>query len=363
MKKEEEEEVVSVQDVHTEKPGITIPDNLWISNGARILKKKSDGSRKDSNKKNKVKWGDKVLVEVSPAPPPPPPSSPAKPDKKLRDALTKAAVPPKRRNQWSLSYRYSWVNGACVLLGEAWCSGLWSVSMVFAWLTGSMSAGFAAFVALSFPVYAVFAASAPAHYAPRFVGSIPMYDLLFRDEKVVGKTRTYTLETRMMCAGRLLAQLLGGIVGGAVLTHGFPDARAFLMAHYQAEVDNMRDTNVQYVFILYVCLYFLCTAVLGGLGLMLRRMTDEERARTSTARLYLMTGIPVIAYLAYPGMGIAFSIASWIWMERVFGFYSTACVVCMHLAVVAETGLAALVEDIIYTSAANNRASHERKQK
>lgn len=343
-----------------------MPDSHWISNGASILKK-SDGSGTRKSKKKNVKWGDKVEVSTveksSPTPPPPPPPPPSPATKKLREALTRAARPPGTQKRWPLSYRYSWLNGACALLGEAWCSGLWSVSMVFAWLTGSMSAGFASFIALSFPVYAVFAASAPVHYAPRFVGSIPMYDLLFRDEKVVGKPRTYTLETRAMCVGRLLAQVLGGIVGGAVLTHGFPDARAFLMAHYQAEVDGMRDTNVQYAFILYVCLYFMCTAVLGGLGLMLRRMTDEERAHTSTARLFLMTGLPVVAYLAYPGMGIAFSIASWIWMERVFGFYSTACVVCMHMALVAETGLAALVEDIIYTSAANSRAEHERKQK
>ena len=344
-----------------EKQGVTLPDNLWISNGASILKKSNESSpRQLKGQKKNVKWGDHQSTPTAPAPPPPPPtpsSSPA--NKKLRHGLTKVAVPWRHRKP--VSYQYSWINGAYVLLGEAWCSGLWSVSLVFAWLLGSMSAGFVAFVVLSFPVYAVFATTAPVHYAPRFVGSIPMYDLLFRDEKVVGKTRTYTLETHMMCVGRLLAQMLGGIAGGAVLTHGFPAARAFFMAHYQAEVDNMRDTNVQYAFILYVCLYFLCTSVLGGLGLMLRRMSEEERARTSTIRLFLMTGVPMVAYMAYPGMGIAFSIASWIWMERVFGFYSFVGIVCMHVGLVLETGLAAVVEDIIYISAANNRA--ERKQK
>lgn len=336
---------------------VTMPDSVWISNGASILKNsRSPRKSRGTTTTKAVKWS-----EVNEVSPPPPKHTNKKASS--RDVLTRAAaVPPRGRNQWPLSYRYSWLNGAYMLLAEAWCSGLWSVSLIFAWLLDSTIAGFVAYVALVYPVYAVITATGPAHYAPRFVGSIPMYDLLFRDEKLIGKPRTYVLETRAMCAGRLAAQFAGGIVGGAVVAFAFPGAAAYLQAHYRAEAISIEDggSSAQYIFLLYVSMYFLCVSVLGGLGLMLRRMTDSDRANTSTVRLFIMTGVPLLSYLAYPGMGIAFSYPSWLWMTHVFRFYSFISLVSMHAGLVMETGLAALVEDIIYTTAANQRAESRR---
>lgn len=244
-----------------------------------------------------------------------------------------------------------------LLLAEAWCAAAWPVSMGIASMVdgGGGSAwmiGFGVFAVMVFPVYAVTAFN---HVPPRFVGSIPLYDLVFRDGIQTGKPVTYVLESKKMCWGRLAAQCLGGIAGYLVLQKLFPGGYALLMNHYariSANLDSQQYQSTQYAFVQYVGWKLFCNSVLCALGLMCRRNMNNM----SVGLAFLSSGLPLLPIIAYPELGIAFTFGSWIWMERVFQFQSVVCMVFMFAGLVPELVLGTILEDLIYSTSMNARA-------